>query len=350
MMHEFTILRSNGMSLVLQEGDDNQEADDDHSNFDNDDNHDNSNFNNFDNFDNDDNDNTDDELKHVFKITDGLDVLFEKLRLVPYKTREKWKPALYLKMQDGLSKHETKRRTLLMQRPKPNAARPPKSAKTDLPERRFGRPPKSREAEGNSRATMPSRVVQRVLDADTQRGSQSSSSSSSLPSSPNLPDPRPSLDLSPSVSHVQPAGFPPQLLGPKHLPSHSLFPSVSYVQPAGFPTQLFVPLHLPNPSSQNFTNPILPDPRPSVFPPLTHKQPTVLQPQFSAPSNLSDPRSSVFPPLDHGQPTVLPPQLIAPSNLPDPMLPHTFPAESFQVEPRHRKQRKPNQSLFSAIR
>eukprot|EP00808_Paulinella_micropora_P012817 g4646.t1 len=52
------------MSLVLQEGEDNQEADDDNSNFDNDDNHDNSQAK------------TDDELKHVFKeITDGLDVL-----------------------------------------------------------------------------------------------------------------------------------------------------------------------------------------------------------------------------------------------------------------------------------
>eukprot|EP00808_Paulinella_micropora_P026052 g38543.t1 len=51
---------------------DDREADDDNSNFDNDDNHDNSQAK------------TDDELKHVFKeITDGLDVLFEKLRLVP---------------------------------------------------------------------------------------------------------------------------------------------------------------------------------------------------------------------------------------------------------------------------
>eukprot|EP00808_Paulinella_micropora_P019750 g8962.t1 len=115
-----------GMSLVLQEGDDDQEADDDNSNFDNDDNHDNSQAK------------TDDELKHVFKeITDGLDVLFEKLRLVPYKTRERWKPALYLKMQDGLFKPETNRRTLLMKRPNPHAAGPPKSAKTDLPERRL---------------------------------------------------------------------------------------------------------------------------------------------------------------------------------------------------------------------
>eukprot|EP00808_Paulinella_micropora_P002251 g75440.t1 len=231
-----------GMSLVLQEGDDNQEADDDNSNFDNDDNHDNSQAK------------TDDELKHMFKeITDGLDVLFEKLRL------------------DGLFKHKTNRRTLLMKRPKPHAAGLPKSAKTDLPERRFGRPPKSREAERNSRATMPSRVVQRVLDADTQRRSHSSSSSSCLPSSPNLSDPRRSLDFAPSVSHVQPAGFPPQFLGPKHLPSHSHFPSVSYVQPASFPPQLFVPLHLPNPS---------------LFPLASRVQPTGFPLQRPGPNHL----------------------------------------------------------------
>eukprot|EP00808_Paulinella_micropora_P013164 g24198.t1 len=256
------------MSLVLQEGDDNQEADDDNSNFDNDDNHDNNQAK------------TDDELKHVFKeIKEGLDVLFEKLRLVPYNTREKWKHALYLKWQDGLFKHETNMCTLLLKRPKLN----------------------------------------RVLDADTQRLSHSSSSSSCLPSSPNLPDPRLSLDFAPSVSHVQPAGFPPQFLGPKHLPSHSHFPSVSYVQPAIFPPQLFVPLHLPNHS---------------LFPLASRVQHTGFQPQRPGPNHLPE----SFPSFFQRQST----DMNSIKHL-------TFPADHFSAKHPRRNQRKPNQSLFYAL-